>query len=586
MDRIGRKRELPAETVPILYIVTYLPFRYKEERMKLFMKTAMRYRIPIKKACRSLSALFLAACLTVCLSLPAQAEGFDFGWDQDEQNPEGPHCKSIIMLNLDTDTVVYALNPDERLSMASLTKIMSYIVAYETIPDIENTVITVPQSVADDLEGTGSSLAGIAVGEELTGLQLLYLMMVPSGNDAALTLAEYVDSLHAQGLIAPKEEGKPEDPQAAQGGGESAPGSGQAQADDPQAAPQGEAAGEPEMALLAEGGDSPEDGGTEDGGEEEFTGDPAGYTPDSYFVQLMNKKAEELGCRNTHFTNPHGLYNPDHYSTARDLARIAEYAMTLPNFTDITGTFAYVKPATNVNESEETFHSTNKLLQNYMDEQSGIEYYYKSATGIKTGSHNQAGYCLAASATALGYTYVVICLGDMEGYEEGIHGEMLDARSLFRWALENLGKKTVAVPGEVLSSVNLEYAFQQDQLLLAAGESASVMLPNSVDASSIVVTVNKPESVQAPVRKGEQVGTATLSYADEVIATVPLVAAESVSRSDLLASWEQGKSLLSSPWFVVIIAVIVALIVVYFILMVMYRRKQRMLRRVRKFRDM
>ena len=148
-----------------LYIVTYLPFRYKEERMKLFMKTAMRYRIPIKKACRSLSALFLAACLTVCLSLPAQAEGFDFGWDQDEQNPEGPHCKSIIMLNLDTDTVVYALNPDERLSMASLTKIMSYIVAYETIPDIENTVITVPQSVADDLEGTGSSLAGIAVGE-------------------------------------------------------------------------------------------------------------------------------------------------------------------------------------------------------------------------------------------------------------------------------------------------------------------------------------------------------------------------------------------------------------------------------------
>ncbi len=181
---------------------------------------------------------------------------------------------------------------------------------------------------------------------------------------------------------------------------------------------------------------------------------------------------------------------------------------------------------------------------------------------------------------------MVICLGDMEGYEEGIHGEMLDARSLFRWALENLGKKTVAVPGEVLSSVNLEYAFQQDQLLLAAGESASVMLPNSVDASSIVVTVNKPESVQAPVRKGEQVGTATLSYADEVIATVPLVAAESVSRSDLLASWEQGKSLLSSPWFVVIIAVIVALIIVYFILMVMYRRKQRMLRRVRKFRDM
>ncbi len=546
------------------------------------MKNTMRYKIPIKKACRALLSLLLGVCLAASLCVPARAEGFDFGWDQDEQNPDGPHCKSILMLNLDTDTVVYALNPDERLSMASLTKIMSYIVAYETIPDIENTVITVPQSVADELEGTGSSLADIAVGEELTGLQLLYLMMVPSGNDAALTLAKYVDSLYAQGLIAPEEEQQTEDPQAAGGG---TPSSSQAQVDDPQGALQAAAAGEPEIAPMAEGGGSPEEGGTEGDGEE-FTGDPAGYTPDSYFVQLMNKKAEALGCRNTHFTNPHGLYNPEHYSTARDLARIAEYAMTLPNFTDITGTFAYVKPATNVNDSESTFHSTNKLLQNYMDEQSGIDYYYKSATGIKTGSHDQAGYCLAASATALGYTYVVVCLGDMDGYAEGIHGEMLDARSLFRWALENLGKKTVAVQGEVLSSVNLEYAFQQDQLLLAAGETASVMLPNSVDASSIVVTVNKPESVQAPVRKGEQVGTATLSYADEVISTVPLVAAESVSRSDLLASWEQGKSLLSSPWFLVIIAVIVALIIVYFILMVMYRRKQRMLRRVRKFRDM
>lgn len=540
-----------------------------------------------KTALCRVPALLLAVCLLLLPAGRASAEGFTFNWDVDEspKNPT-PHCKSILMLNLDTDTVVYTLNPDERLSMASLTKIMSYIVAYENIPDIENTVITVPQSVADELEGTGSSLAEIAVGEELTGLQLLYLMMVPSGNDAALTLAKYVDSLYEQGRITPKDNGG-DDPQAAG----SLPGT-----DDPQA--QDTAAdGEPELAGMADADgsewdegteDTPdmEDGGGENGDEEEFTGDAAGYTPDSYFVQMMNKKAEELGCRNTHFTNPHGLYNPEHYSTARDMATIAEYAMTLPNFTEITGTFAYTKPATNMSDEEVTFHSTNKLLQNYMDEQSGIDYYYQYATGIKTGSHDQAGYCLVASATALGYTYVVVCLGDMEGYEQKVHGEMLDARSLFRWALTSLGKKTVAVQGEVLSSVNLEYAFQKDQLLLAAGETASVMMPNSVDESSIIVTVDKPESVQAPVRKGEQVGTATLSYAGEEIATVPLVAAESVSRSDLLASWEQGKSLLSSPWFLVIIGVIVALIVVYFILVVMYRRKQRMLRRVRKFRDM
>ena len=73
------------------------------------------------------------------------------------------------------------------------------------------------------------------------------------------------------------------------------------------------------------------------------------------------------------------------------------------------------------------------------------------------------------------------------------------------------------------------------------------MLPSSVDASSIVVTVDVPESVEAPVVKGEELGTAILSYADQVIATVPLVASESVAKSELLAGWEQGKSLLTSP---------------------------------------
>ena len=123
-------------------------------------------------------------------------------------------------------------------------------------------------------------------------------------------------------------------------------------------------------------------------------------------------------------------------------------------------------------------------------------------------------------------------------------------------------------------------------LQLAAGENASVMLPSSVDASSIVVTVDVPESVEAPVVKGEELGTAILSYADQVIATVPLVASESVAKSELLAGWEQGKSLLTSPLFLVILAVIVALVIVYVILVVFYRRKQRKLRRVRRRRDL
>ena len=154
------------------------------------------------KKCKRISACLLAVlCLLCALAMPAGAEGFEYGWDQDSNNPNGPHCKAYFMLNLDTHTAVYSNNADEQLPMASLTKIMSYIVAYETIPDIENAQITIPQSVVDELAGTGSSVAEFNVGETFTGLDLLYLMMVPSGNNAALTLAKYVDQLYAEGKL-------------------------------------------------------------------------------------------------------------------------------------------------------------------------------------------------------------------------------------------------------------------------------------------------------------------------------------------------------------------------------------------------
>ena len=159
---------------------------------------------------KKLMAAVLTGVMLLSCGLCAQAEeGFAFNWDSDTN--QGPHCKSIFMLNLDTDTVVYTHNPDEPLPMASMTKIMTYIVAYENIPDLENTVITVPQSVETELLGTGSSLAGVQVGEELTAHTLLYLMMVPSGNDAALTLMKYVDEQYALGNIQPQENAAPEE---------------------------------------------------------------------------------------------------------------------------------------------------------------------------------------------------------------------------------------------------------------------------------------------------------------------------------------------------------------------------------------
>ena len=139
---------------------------------------------------------------------------------------------------------------------------------------------------------------------------MLYLMMVPSGNNAALALAKYVDQLYAEGKLdgsrvhGGQRRGRLLHRRSEAASGEESSSAAQTAGDEGYVAPAY--------------------------GEEGFDG--SDYTGRSYFVQLMNEKAAELGCTNTHFTNPHGLHNENHYSTARDMITITKYAMSLPHF--------------------------------------------------------------------------------------------------------------------------------------------------------------------------------------------------------------------------------------------------------------
>ncbi|MGN0479089.1 MAG: D-alanyl-D-alanine carboxypeptidase family protein [Hominenteromicrobium sp.] len=426
-----------------------------------------------------------------------------------------PNSESIFMVSLDTGTVVFTMNPDERRPMASLTKIMTYIVTAETVDDLQNTRTTVPESVAQELEGTGSSLAEIQTGEEFSIYELLNLMMVPSGNDAALTLAKYVDSL---GIPA-------------------------------------------EDAAFDEDGDGK-----------------------MSFVELMNRKAQELGCTNTHFVNPHGLYDENHYTTAREMAVITQYALTLPYFAEITSQTFYTQAPTNKTSEARTVTTSNRMLLSYAEE------YYTYATGIKTGSLNESGYCIAASGLYDGYSYLVICMGspyiDANGNRTNYHGEMYDAATLLRWAFLNIETKTLVADGDLLGEVELKYAWDKDRLQVVAEGNVTAMLPTNLEEDSITVQLELPDSVKAPIKKGDQVGTATYIYKGEVLAEVPLVAAESVERSEIIQTIEQGKEILTSPWFLLTAAVILVLAIAYVVLAVLINRKRRRMRRVKKYRDM
>ncbi len=455
-----------------------------------------------KKVVPSIVFLFVVFMMMPFFSASAAVFNIDF-----ETNAKG-----IYMVNLDTDTVVYEKNSNERMEPASCTKIMTYIVAVEHISDLEGTKITVSDYVEEALSGTGSSMAGVITGEELTALQLLNLMMVHSGNDASMVLAEYI-------------------------------------------------------------------GGLETGA--------AGDEAVANFVQMMNDKALELGLSNTHFTSPHGLHDENHYTTPAELYQITKYALTLPHFSEITSKTYYTLPATNKSSESRTVYTTNKMISaNTADN----PYHYPYAKGIKTGSHDQAGYCLVSSAVYDGYTYVCVALGapavDANGNHIEERGEMIDSRNLYRWAFTTLQRKTVLKSTDTVAEVKIDYVWNQDRLLLSPEKDFSTILPNNVEPSSVILTPHLPEKVEAPVKKGDVIGTATLSYANQELTTINLVAAESMEKSQLLQIGSVLKDIVSSVWFIVIASIIGFLLIVYIILTLIYKSKKKKMRKVKKYRKM
>lgn len=422
---------------------------------------------------RRITILLLVFVLLFSFGVSSFAQEYDPNFEQ--------RSKAIYLYNLDTDTVLYQKNAETKLPPASITKVMTYIVAYENTDDVMNSTYVIPQEVDDYLTGTGSSMSGIRTGEELTIFELLNLMMVPSGNDASLALSFYIS---------------------------------------------------------------------------EKTGRD--------FSELMNEKAKQLGCFNTNFVNPHGLHDENHYSTARDIAVITKYAMTLPYFMDITNQLYYTLRSTNKSQEERTVYATNRMLSQHTDEG---KYYYRYVKGIKTGSHDEAGYCLVSSASKEGYSYICVALG--APYEDE-HGEMLDSRELYEWAFDNFAIKTVLKEGDIKGEIKVDYAWDKDTILLSAGENVSALLPSNIETSSILYKYNLPESISAPIEKGEKMGTVTLSYADRTIATIDLLASESIEKSNLLYFVSVCRKIFFANFITTVIFFVVLILLIYFLIVLIY----------------
>lgn len=259
------------------------------------------------------------------------------------------------------------------------------------------------------------------------------------------------------------------------------------------------------------------------------------------FVEMMNDRAKELGCTNTNFTNPHGLHDDNQYSTAKDMAIIAEHAMSLPLFREIVGTYTYPVKLLN-RDATLTQYSTNSMLK------TTSEYYYGPIMGIKTGTLPEVGRCLATQAKLNGYTYLLVLMGVPQYEADGslTQPTMLsfsEAKKLFQWVFDSFSVRTAIERGEELVEIPVKYSFDGDFVRLATAEQYTALLHKEIDVKSIQYLPEIPEYLTAPVEKGQEVGKLSLIFAGEKIGEVPLVATSSLALSKPLAflGWFQNE---------------------------------------------
>ena len=446
-------------------------------------------------------SLLLAVCMLTCLlCLPALAAATD---DQTNEAPAAQqafsvNAKAAMLVDLNTGRVVYEQNADERIYPASLTKIMTCLLALEN--GNLSSIVTVSESALADLD-PNSSTAGLQVGEQMTLENMLYCMMIPSGNEACNAVAEHI----------------------------------------------------------------------------------AGSVSD--FVRMMNERAYELGCENTHFSNPHGLHDEEHYTTARDLVKITQAALKSENFKQIVNTAEYELPATNLSEPR-TLKTTNQLLV----KNSNNSFYYSRAMGIKTGYTSAAGRCVISCAKDDGmYFLAVVCGADTTVLENGdLQMESFpECIRLFNYGFDQFSYVTAVSPLYPIAQVSVSNSAGSEVVALAPAADIKVLLPNGYDDALLVQQIDlTAQTVEAPVRAGDVLGSVSISYDGELLGTTNLLAIADVARSEISAAASNTGTYIQQNWWKWIVIVIVALVVVCLALFLalQVRRRRERLRRLEKRR--
>ena len=319
-------------------------------------------------------------------------------------------AEKAIVMDGATGRVLYGKNTDSRSLIASTTKIMTALVVAEQCNVLDRVRI---MKEAVGIEGSSMYLRE---GEILTVQELLYGLMLHSGNDAAVALAIYC-------------------------------------------------------------------GGTVEG-----------------FAELMNDKARQLGMKDSHFQNPNGLDAPEHYSTARDLAILASYAMENPIFYKTVS-------ARNVTVGERHLRNHNKLL-----------WLYEGADGVKTGYTRAAGRILVSSATRDGRRLIAVTINAPDDWND--HMAMLNQ------GFSGFEQKRIVSTGEIIGFAEIAGGFSGSVQLLAADNFDYALAPDE----KVSFVVPGTGFVYAPVACGADAGFVHVCVDGKSVGKVPVQYGETIEQ--------------------------------------------------------
>ena len=241
------------------------------------------------------------------------------------------------------------------------------------------------------------------------------------------------------------------------------------------------------------------------------------------FATLMNQKAQSLGCKNTHFTNPSGIHDTEHYSTAYDMALIAQYCMKNEIFRETVS-----KPSCSISATDKYeqryFKNTNDLLNSYS------EYYYKYATGIKTGYTSQAKRCLIASSLKDNLELIVVTLG---AESSDVDYRYKDSINLFEYGYSNYKKQEIAKEGEIIQNIKIKNATKDTQdLSLVIKNDLEGIIPSDLELSDLNTSIELNDLIEAPIKKGDTMGTITYT-ADKFSYSIDLIADHDVEKFEI-----------------------------------------------------